>query len=290
MNIKQLEYFVTVVEEGTISAAATKLYMSQPPLSMQINHLESELGCKLFERTSRQIILTEAGKLLYKRSKPLIQMMEVTKNEVIDFEKKNSGTVRIGMISSVSNTDISIMIADYAKEHPGVVLDIYESNTYTLLEHLSEKTIHFGIARTPFVAGTFKQITLAEERIIAVGRKEFFDPGQKEISIKELTDKPLIVYRRWKDIVKEYFESIRLSCNMVCRNDDARTSLLYAEHGLGVALLPLSAVPLQSQDIVTCEIIDNPWKTDIVLLYDDTTYLPNCAKELFSILVNTLKR
>ena len=61
MNIDQILYFSTVVEEGTISGAAKRLHMSQPPVSMQIKNLENELGVKLFERGARQIRLTEAG-------------------------------------------------------------------------------------------------------------------------------------------------------------------------------------------------------------------------------------
>ena len=67
MELKQLLYFVTVVEEGTISAAAKKLFISQPPLSAQMKLLEDELGCVLFQRGQRQIQLTEAGKKLYAR-------------------------------------------------------------------------------------------------------------------------------------------------------------------------------------------------------------------------------
>ena len=68
MDLKQLRYFTTVAEEGTISAAAKKLFMSQPPLSTQMKLLEQELGCSLFERGQKHIRLTETGRLLYDRA------------------------------------------------------------------------------------------------------------------------------------------------------------------------------------------------------------------------------
>ena len=76
MDYKSLKYYVTVVESGTISAAAKKLYMSQPPLSNQMYKLEEELGCRLFERTTKRIVLTGAGKLLYDRAKLVIQNID----------------------------------------------------------------------------------------------------------------------------------------------------------------------------------------------------------------------
>ena len=68
MTFDQMQYFAAVVEEGSISAAARRLHMSQPPLSLQIRNLESEYGVQLFERGARQIRLTEAGRLLYRHA------------------------------------------------------------------------------------------------------------------------------------------------------------------------------------------------------------------------------
>ena len=157
MDFKTLKYFITVVESGTISAAAKKLYMSQPPLSNQMYNLEEELGCTLFERTSRHIILTGAGKLLYDRAKILLNSLDAVKEEVSDFNKKHAGVIRIGMISSVAEAPLSAKIAAYAKANPSVILDIYECNTYQMIEMLHAKTLHLGIARTPFTANKFEK-------------------------------------------------------------------------------------------------------------------------------------
>lgn len=292
MDYKSLKYFITVVEEGTISAAAKKLYMSQPPLSNQMYKLEEELGCRLFERTAKRIVLTGAGKLLYDRAKLVINNLDVLKEEVSDYDKKHSGVVRIGMVSSVSDTAISKQIADFAKAHPGVTLDIFESNTYQMLERLNARTLHFCVVRTPFVPTHFKQETLINGRVVAIGKKNFFDEENVEqiedaktgasdtIALADLASKPIILYRRWEAIIGGFFDQNQLPFHVVCRNDDARTSLFYAEQGLGVALMPISAAHSEKPDIVCKEIEGDPWKTDIVLLYDDTTYLPECAKDL----------
>ena len=74
MDLKQLEYFTTIVNEGTISAAAKKLNLSQPPLSAQMKALEQEFGCVLFERGSRKIQLTEAGRILFRHAANLLEL------------------------------------------------------------------------------------------------------------------------------------------------------------------------------------------------------------------------
>ena len=84
MDLKQLSYFVKIVEEGSISGAAKKLFMSQPPLSSQMKLLEAELDCTLFERGSRTIRLTEAGETLYNYSRSLLQLSNVAKQETMN--------------------------------------------------------------------------------------------------------------------------------------------------------------------------------------------------------------
>ena len=101
MDIKQLEYFAAVVEEGNISSAAKKLHISQPPLSTQIQKLEEDVGCVLFERGSRKIQITEAGNMLYRRAKTLIEMAELTKKELRDYNSGKHGIMRLGVVSSV---------------------------------------------------------------------------------------------------------------------------------------------------------------------------------------------
>ena len=82
MNIKQLQYFVTIVENGTITAAAKKLGISQPPLSAQMKLLEEELGVTLMERGARQVRLTDAGRILYRRAVSIVELTDTTLKEL----------------------------------------------------------------------------------------------------------------------------------------------------------------------------------------------------------------
>ena len=76
MELRQLRYFVAVVEAGTVTGAAEQLAMSQPPLTMQLHNLEAELGCSLFAREGRRLRLTEAGAVFYRRAKTILALAE----------------------------------------------------------------------------------------------------------------------------------------------------------------------------------------------------------------------
>ena len=88
MDFKQLTYFVSTVQEGNISKAAEKLNISQPPLSTKLKELENELGVILFERGSRKIELTQAGRIFYARATSILEQMAIAKKELEDY---NSG-------------------------------------------------------------------------------------------------------------------------------------------------------------------------------------------------------
>ena len=100
MNLKQMKYFVTIADEGSISAAARVLHISQPPLSQQLHLLEEELRARLFVRGSRSVTLTDAGRLFYQHAQNILDLSERAVKDLQQFENENRGSLRIGMVSS----------------------------------------------------------------------------------------------------------------------------------------------------------------------------------------------
>ncbi|UKI48902.1 MAG: LysR family transcriptional regulator [Clostridium sp.] len=115
MNLKQLSYFVTVVESGSISKAAKKLHMSQPPLSRHMHLLEEDLRVKLFQREINSLKLTQEGEELYKRAYDLLELAaKKLKKAILELNKKmNIKTLEIGMVSSSINYLLDKPIYDY---------------------------------------------------------------------------------------------------------------------------------------------------------------------------------
>ena len=174
MDIKQLHYFTTVVEEKTVTAAAEKLHMTQPPLTMQLHALESELGCKLFERKGRTLSLTDAGQHMYRRALEIIGMCDNAQREMKDYRNGTVGTLRIGVISSVQGTLFTKILKEYHDRYPNIKISVFSANTYQLLEKLQNREIDAAITRTPFSAAKLHAEYLRTEEIHAIGKSEFF--------------------------------------------------------------------------------------------------------------------
>ena len=129
MNFKQLEYFVAVADAGSISSAARSLHISQPPLSTQMHLLEEELGQSLFERGSRSIKLTDAGRFFYERAQSILDMAEGTRKDMEQLGKGLIGALRLGMISSVQTGPVIESISRFRQNHPGVLFRIHRPDS-----------------------------------------------------------------------------------------------------------------------------------------------------------------
>ena len=248
MELRQLRYFVTVVEEKTVTAAAEKLNMTQPPLTAQLKLLEKELNCSLFQRKGRRLQVTEAGKHFYQKAAVILGMCDAAAKEMRDFDSGVAGTLQIGVVSSVQEGIFTRWLTAFAGTYPEIRYEIYSANTYQLLEQVRTGQLDLAVVRTPFSARDIGQKVLGEESLMAVGMPDFFDSGNAQrppdraITLRELEGKPLILYRRWEQILRAGFEAEGLFPEIRCCTDTAQATLALAGGGLGIGILPASAV------------------------------------------------
>lgn len=239
MDIRQMKYFKTIVEEGTISKAAKKLHMAQPPLSMQLKQLEEELSVILLKRGNKQIELTEAGNRFYKRCLQILDLTEITKNEL---KQSYQDVLRIGITSSNSGLIQQESIQEFIKKNKHVQYAIHEGSTYEILDLLLSHNIDLGIVRTPFDTSQVNTFYLEKEPMIAIGKKEYFINTKRKI--KDFKDTPLIIHQRYLPLINDYClnKLIQIQLKVTC--DDSRTSLILANSGIGVAICPMSSLAL----------------------------------------------
>lgn len=270
MDLKQLEYFTAIVKEGNISKAAKKLHLSQPPLSIQIKNLEAELGTNLFERGARKIELSEAGKLLYSKAISILELTQNTKEELQNLSKKTYGTIRLGVVSSIGGTYVSQNVSSFHKRYPDINFELFEANTYEQLELLKNNEIELALVRTPFEQKQTTSILLKTEPMMAVAHHHFFKQNTPNITLFELENQPLILYRRWEAIITQLFAKDNISYHIFCKNDDAKTTVRWADEGLGIAIVPYSACGLIMQKETICKTIaDTRLNSHICLVYNN---------------------
>lgn len=281
MDIKQLRYFVTIAEEGQITAAARRLHIAQPPLSQQLKLLERELGVKLVERGPRHIHLTDAGEILKTRAEQILELSDSTINEIDDFKKGLNGTLSIGMISSSGALLIKNTMSKFHKEYSGVKFSVQEGNTFKILELLNRGIIEVGIVRTPFKALNCNYKCTKKEPMVAAMTKNYFPNLERGyLSLKELEGKPLIFYRRFEQLIMDTCIESGFKPEVFCKNDDARTTLMLANAGFGIGIVPKSAFALScNENLIYKEIKNEKLETSLAAIWIKDRYMSSLAEK-----------
>lgn len=279
MDIRQLKYFLAIAEEGQITSAAKKLQMAQPPLSQQLKLLEEELGVKLVERKPRSVQLTDAGIILRNRAQQILELTDSTAREITDFVKGLKGTLSIGTVSSSGATLLTESLSQFHKAYSGVKFEIHEGNTFMIIDLLSKGIVEVGIVRTPFNTSNLEYRYAQSEPMIAVMTQEYdWVTPDNTIEVSELQDKPLIIYRRFEQLIRETCLKEGFEPVLFCKNDDARTTLLWANAGFGIGIVPKSALDLANHEkLIYKEIRNEALRTQIAAIWLKDKYLSSLA-------------
>lgn len=235
MDILTMQYYLAVVREGTISAAARSLHVAQPSLSRQMKKLEEELGVPLFERGNRKITLTEEGMVLRKRAEEMVRLEQITKDEIAEMRNQISGTVRIGAGEAYAFHYLSRTAKSLVREYPDIRFEITSGDTQDLMDQLNNGLIDFALIFTEVDHALYQSVALpAEDRFGVLMKKDCPLTEKTELRISDLKDYPVIVSRA---SIPLFSGSTDLSSLKIAATYNlVYNASLLVEDGLGVAI------------------------------------------------------
>lgn len=282
MDIRQLKYFLAIAEEESITRAAERLHMAQPPLSQQLKLLEEELGVKLIDRSTRKFQLTETGEALKHRAEQMISLMETTVKELKDMGEGLQGTLSIGTVPSSGAALLPGRIRELHEKYPGINFQILDGDTNKVLELLNSGVIDIGIIRTPFNTEIYEFICLPREPMIAASVEEYWNGNYFEI--KGLMEKNLIVDTRFEGIINEACHREGFAPRIICRSDDVRSLLLWATTGIGISIVPKAAMNLvPGSSLKFKEIHETSLETQTAVIWVKGRYLSTVARRFLDM-------
>jgi len=203
MELRVLRYFLTVAREGSITAAANFLHVTQPTLSRQLKDLEEELGKKLFIRSSHSIILTDEGMLLRKRAEEIIDLVDKVEAEFHSLEETVSGDVYIGGGESEAMKLIARVVKDLQVLYPNIRYHLYSGNEEDVSERLDRGLLDFGILIQPADISKYNYINIPAKEVWGVVMRKDSPLAVKDtIQAVDLLNVPLICSRQ---VLKQSF-------------------------------------------------------------------------------------
>lgn len=279
MDIKQLTYFLTIVEEGSISRAAEKLHMAQPPLSHQLKLLEDELKVTLIQRNTRKLQITAEGLALSQRAKQLLQFMDTTVKEVKDISEGRLGTLSIGTVSSAGAALLPSHIQNFLKQYPDISFQILDESTNRIVELLHDGVIDIGIVCTPYNNKMLEALNLANGPMVAVSTDLPWKNTKHSISLTDIKNERLIVQERYEKNITELCRKSDFEPKIFCKSNDVRTLLLWASNGIGLAIVPKICISLiQNQNLKYIEIDEPSLTVGTAIIWEKNRYLSSTAR------------
>lgn len=193
MELRQLKYLLSIGEEGTFTAAADKLYISQSALSQQVKSMENELGVPLFDRSRNRLRFTEAGELLHQRAKRIVNEMDEAKKAIDELEQLYRGTLKIGVVQTVNAYLIPQIVSSFSSQYPNVTLKVQELSAPLLEKKLYDHDLDLGITFKPadYPELTFDELFDEELLLIVNSRHPLAEEGS--IDAKMLDQQKLIL-------------------------------------------------------------------------------------------------
>ncbi len=275
LNLSQLQTFVTVISEGSMTAAADKLYLTQPAVSQQIRNLEDELGVDLLVRGVRLIKATAQGEVLYEHAKKILLQVQQAEVAVKSMGSELKGTVRIGTLNSIGLQIMSPVLSRLLRFNPQLHLKVdyergedlvrrfqnRESDVVILPETQKEFSVDLGAVE--------KKILLKEEMWLVGTGKDADVPVQ--IDDQQLSLFPYINFSgEYPGFQKSFRQRVRdlgLQLNVVFESANVGTLKRVIETGLGWGFLPAHAVKKQIRSGRLVRTHTKNFQYDVDLIY-----------------------
>jgi LysR family nitrogen assimilation transcriptional regulator len=244
MNLRQLKYFIGVVEAGNMTRAAEQLHVAQTALGMQIRQLEEDLGIALLVRHSRGVEPTKAGKLLHSRALEILRAIEETRREVSACEREQSESIRLGITPALMLAVGSEIVVTVRERLPQVFLSISEAMSHVLIETLSRGEVDFILCYDVPDLPQFSRVALLQDDLVLVtlpGRVRngediaFVDALEERLAMPEPGDSVrTVVQRAASDL------GLELTVTYEVRSVSAMKSLV--SRGAASSILPYFSV------------------------------------------------
>lgn len=286
MTIRHLKIFAAVCEEGSITKAGQRLFVAQPTVSFAVSELEKYYGTKLFDRISKRLYLTDAGRRLLPYAQHIVSMFDEMETEIRDWE--NSGTLRVGASVTIGNCLLPELLKSFAAYKPGVNVEVRVDNSGEIEKAVLDNRIDLGliegISRNPFIISeSFWDDELV--LLFAPGHRWAAQPAVKPAELKD----ELFLMREHGSGGREFVESALLLHGIEIKpaweSISTQAIVQAVANGFGVAVLPLLLLesPLSQGIICTKPIEGISLKRKLSIICHKNKYITSSIRTFYDL-------
>ncbi|MCK1993903.1 LysR family transcriptional regulator [Peribacillus muralis] len=281
MDIKHLQYFIEVTNFNNFTRAADHLYITQPAISKMIKNLETELGVELFDRSRKQLVLTDAGRVVLEQAKLIDKAFRNLETEVDNLLGLKKGHIRIGLPPIIDASFFPQILSRFHEEYPQITFQLVEDGSKKIEESVQKDQLDIGVIVLPTKTALFHHFSFLEENINLIVHPSHPFACREEIDLAELENESFILFNKdyvLRDLIISSCNEAGFTPHIVTESSrwDFIEEMVYCK--LGIALLPESLC--RHDERVQTVKVKKPsinWKLGFIWSKDH--YLSYAAKE-----------
>jgi LysR family transcriptional regulator, nitrogen assimilation regulatory protein len=246
MDLRQLRYFIAIVEQGSFSRAAETLSIAQPALSLHVRNMEAELGTALLFRTPQGVIATDAGKVLLHHARIVIGQISIAQEEIKNQQTEPRGEVSLGLPGTISQILSVPLIIESRKRFPKVKLRIAEAMSGFVLDWMRNDQVDLAVVYVPVSEKSVTSSPVLTEELWLLGPPgQSLDASSDRANFDMIAQLPLILpstNHGLRILLEKEARARSLNLNTAIEMDSYVNIKELVEHGLGYSVLPFNAI------------------------------------------------
>jgi len=246
MELRQLRYYVAIVDHGSLSRAALALHVAQPALTQQLRQLEDELGAQLLHRSAQGVLSTDAGKVFYEHAQAILKQVADARSAVTQSAERPSGSVTLGLPHSISGALALPLLEAARAQYPEITLQLTEELTGNLAEQLKSGRLNLAVLFDDGQLTPFACTPLVEEDMRFICRADSqFVQDETAITLAQALETTLIL-PGLQHGVRPRIESVARKAGLSIENVIEINSIAILKSailaGMGATILPVAPV------------------------------------------------
>jgi len=294
MEIRQLQYFVTLAQEGNYLNAAETLYVSQSQLSKKIMALEEELAVKLIDRSKRKIAVTDEGNIVLEHAQDILVFHEAMLRELGEFKGLAPPVLDILSIPVLAPYEIPALLSAFRKEEPEIRIQVTEAEASVILPALGRKEAELGLVRDIFIdQELYGFAPVCEDEVVAIIPRNHRLAGRTSIELADLKGEPFIMSDKQTLLYNFYLELCRrkgIEPNIVHTSSHTENIVEMVASGMGVSLMMRTVVAYQKKIGVCVMPLSESVTCHLGFAWSKDTRLSKSARKFISFIRKTCPR
>ncbi len=246
MELRQLESFRAVLREGSFTAAAKKLHMTQPAVSLHIKALEEELGARLLDRDGRGVRLTEAGAVLLEAADAALASLQEGARRIAELQAPERGSVVLACGDTVALHLLPPVLTTFGKQHPLADVVVHNHGSKTILEMLMNREADLGIVtRPPYVDQKLWVRTLLEDPLVLALPRKHPLAEAKRVTLRALHGEAAVLLAKGaetRSLIDRGLRAEGVELQTVMESGNLEVVKAYVANGLGLSIVPEMAI------------------------------------------------